>query len=38
MLHVCIPFHLQTDNKSLDMDDFDDIAVQNSDTKFNVSI
>ncbi|XP_043973870.1 protein cordon-bleu isoform X2 [Gambusia affinis] len=25
----------KTDNKSLDMDDFDDIAVQNSDTKFN---
>ncbi|XP_054897909.1 protein cordon-bleu isoform X2 [Poeciliopsis prolifica] len=25
----------KTDNKSLDMDDFDDIAVQSSDTKFN---
>ncbi|XP_008430368.1 protein cordon-bleu isoform X3 [Poecilia reticulata] len=25
----------KTDNKSLDMDDFDDIAVQNSDSKFN---
>uniref|UniRef100_A0A3B3X3P5 WH2 domain-containing protein n=1 Tax=Poecilia mexicana TaxID=48701 RepID=A0A3B3X3P5_9TELE len=25
----------KTDNKSLDMDGFDDIAVQNSDTKFN---
>lgn len=37
-MHFSFAFHLQTQTTSMDMDDCDDKVIQNTDTKFNVSI